>query len=253
MENNPEINKDSQEASNSIQPHSIPFYEAFKVWVNIALLSFGGPAGQIAIMHKILVEEKRWIGEERFLHALNFCMLLPGPEAQQLATYIGWLLHKTKGGLMAGLLFILPGFIAILLMSYAYVFFGNIPQFEGLLLGLKASVLAIVFQAIIRISSRSLKTKVATIYASVSYTHLDVYKRQCSYNCLQHNARNTVLAGYRAPWHLHLPYLSTTTTFSSSITHSPLLSLHFIIAFITISSGISAIDIRSHPDIPRLL
>lgn len=176
MENNPELNKDSQEASNSIQPHSIPFYEAFKVWVKIALLSFGGPAGQIAIMHKILVEEKRWIGEERFLHALNFCMLLPGPEAQQLATYIGWLLHKTKGGLVAGLLFILPGFVAILLMSYAYVFFGNIPQFEGLLLGLKASVLAIVFQAIIRISSRSLKTKVATIYASIAFVGLFFFK-----------------------------------------------------------------------------
>ena len=95
-------------------PSQVPFSEAVRVWARIAALSFGGPAGQIAVMHRILVEEKRWIGEERFLHALNYCMLLPGPEAQQLATYIGWLLHKTKGGLVAGALFVLPGFLAIL-------------------------------------------------------------------------------------------------------------------------------------------
>ncbi|WP_234271941.1 chromate transporter [Billgrantia zhangzhouensis] len=93
-------------------PHDVPFREAFRVWLRIALLSFGGPAGQIAVMHRILVEEKRWIGEHRFLHALNYCMLLPGPEAQQLAIYIGWLMHRTKGGLVAGTLFVLPGFIA---------------------------------------------------------------------------------------------------------------------------------------------
>ena len=97
--------------------HGIPLNEAPRVWARIAALSFGGPAGQIAVMHRILVEEKRWIGEERFLHALNYCMLLPGPEAQQLAIYIGWLLHKTKGGLIAGTLFVLPGFLAILGLS----------------------------------------------------------------------------------------------------------------------------------------
>ena len=100
--------------------------EATRTWMRIGLLSFGGPAGQIAVMHRILVEEKRWIGESRFMHALNYCMLLPGPEAQQLATYIGWLLHGTRGGLVAGTLFVLPGFLAILLLSIAYVSFANI-------------------------------------------------------------------------------------------------------------------------------
>jgi chromate transporter len=107
--------------------HGIPFGAAVKVWMRIASLSFGGPAGQIAVMHRILVDEKRWIGEERFLHALNYCMLLPGPEAQQLAAYIGWLLHKTKGGLVAGALFVLPGFVAILALSFLYVLLGQAP------------------------------------------------------------------------------------------------------------------------------
>jgi chromate transporter len=127
-----------------------------RVWARIALLSFGGPAGQIAVMHRILVEEKRWIGEERFLHALNFCMLLPGPEAQQLATYIGWLLHKVKGGLIAGTLFILPGLVAIMALSWLYVLYGSAGPVEALFFGLKAAVLAIVFQAVIRIGSRAL-------------------------------------------------------------------------------------------------
>src|SRR6187431_3162181 len=101
--------------------HGVTLRDAVKVWSRVALLSFGGPAGQIAVMHRILVDEKRWIGEERFLHALSYCMLLPGPEAQQLATYIGWLLHGTRGGLVAGLLFVLPGFISIMALSIAYV------------------------------------------------------------------------------------------------------------------------------------
>jgi chromate transporter len=111
--------------------HGISLGDATRVWARIAALSFGGPAGQIAVMHRILVEEKRWIGEERFLHALNYCMLLPGPEAQQLAVYIGWLLHKTKGGLIAGALFVLPGFLAILGLSYVYVLLGHVPLIEG--------------------------------------------------------------------------------------------------------------------------
>src|SRR3954453_16873731 len=106
--------------------HGITFREAVRVWARVAALSFGGPAGQIAVMHHILVEEKRWIGETRFLHALNYCMLLPGPEAQQLAVYIGWLLHKTKGGLVAGVLFVLPGIIALGVLSWLYATFGNI-------------------------------------------------------------------------------------------------------------------------------
>src|SRR3712207_2515703 len=118
-------------ADASAPSHGISLREATRTWARIAALSFGGPAGQIAVMHRILVEEKRWIGEDRFLHALNYCMLLPGPEAQQLATYIGWLLHKTKGGLIAGGLFVLPGFLAILALSFAYALLGNVPLIEG--------------------------------------------------------------------------------------------------------------------------
>lgn len=139
---------------------AIPFREATKVWAQIAALSFGGPAGQIAVMHRILVEEKRWIGEHRFLHALNYCMLLPGPEAQQLAVYIGWLLHKTKGGIVAGSLFVLPGFLSILALSYLYVTLGHLDAIAGLFFGLKAAVLAIVLQAVVRIGKRALKNRV---------------------------------------------------------------------------------------------
>lgn len=137
--------------------HGIPFREALIVWLRVAALSFGGPAGQIAVMHRILVEEKRWIGENRFLHALNYCMLLPGPEAQQLTVYIGWLLHRTKGGIVAGTLFVLPGFVAILGLSYVYALFGNVGFVEGLFFGLKAAVLAIVLQAVVRIGGRALR------------------------------------------------------------------------------------------------
>src|SRR5471030_2194697 len=106
--------------------HGVSLAEAFRVWLRVAALSFGGPAGQIAVMHRIIVEEKRWISDKRFLHALNYCMLLPGPEAQQLATYIGWLMHRTLGGVMAGGLFVLPGAVAIMALSYVYVLFGEI-------------------------------------------------------------------------------------------------------------------------------
>jgi chromate transporter len=129
--------------------------EAFRVWLRIALLSFGGPAGQIAVMHRILVEEKHWISESRFLHALNYCMLLPGPEAQQLATYIGWLMHKTRGGIIAGGLFIAPGVIAIMALSAIYAAFGNVGFVAALFFGLKAAVLAIVLQAVVRATARS--------------------------------------------------------------------------------------------------
>lgn len=111
--------------------HGVTFAEAFGVWLRIALLSFGGPAGQIAVMHRILVDERRWIGESRFLHALNYCMLLPGPEAQQLATYIGWLMHRTRGGIMAGTLFVLPGAVAIMVLSWIYVLFGSLGVVAG--------------------------------------------------------------------------------------------------------------------------
>ena len=135
----------------------IPFHEAFLVWLKIGFINFGGPAGQIALMHRILVDEKRWISETRFLHALNYCMLLPGPEAQQLATYIGWLLHKTWGGVIAGVLFILPGFVLMTLIAIAYVIYGDLSWMQGLLFGLQAATLAIVVEAVIRVGKKALK------------------------------------------------------------------------------------------------
>jgi chromate transporter len=149
--------------------HGIPLGEAARVWARVAALSFGGPAGQIAVMHRILVEEKRWIGEERFLHALNYCMLLPGPEAQQLATYIGWLLHRTRGGLIAGALFVLPGFLALMVLSWLYAAFGRLEAVEALFFGLKAAVLAIVLDAVRRIGSRALKNGVMRTLAAVAF------------------------------------------------------------------------------------
>jgi chromate transporter len=149
--------------------HGISFGEAFRVWLRVALLSFGGPAGQIAVMHRILVEEKNWISESRFLHALNYCMLLPGPEAQQLATYIGWLLHRTAGGIMAGGLFILPGVIAIMGLSYIYAAFGHVGFIEALFFGLKAAVLAIVIQAVVRVGKRALRNRVMIALAAIAF------------------------------------------------------------------------------------
>src|SRR5262249_50877517 len=127
--------------------HGVSEREALRVWLRVALLSFGGPTGQIAVMHRILVEEKRWISETRFLHALNYCMLLPGPEAQQLATYVGWLMHRTRGGIIAGGLFIVPGILSIMALSYVYAGWGRVPIIQALFFGLKAAVLAIVLEA----------------------------------------------------------------------------------------------------------
>jgi chromate transporter len=145
--------------------------------MRVAALSFGGPAGQIAVMHRILVEEKRWVSEERFLHALNYCMLLPGPEAQQLATYIGWLMHRTLGGIMAGGLFIVPGIVSIMALSYVYAGWGNVPIIVALFFGLKAAVLAIVIEAVVRIGKRALKNQVLislAVAAFVGIFFLDV-------------------------------------------------------------------------------
>jgi chromate transporter len=143
--------------------------EAFRVWLRVAALSFGGPAGQIAVMHRILVDEKRWVSENRFLHALNYCMLLPGPEAQQLATYIGWLMHRTLGGVMAGGLFILPGIIAIMGLSYIYAAFGSVGVVSALFFGLKAAVLAVVLQAVVRVGSKALKNRIMIALAAVAF------------------------------------------------------------------------------------
>ena len=157
------------EPSRGPAEHGISFLEAFKVWLRVAALSFGGPAGQIAVMHRIVVDEKRWVGESRFLHALNYCMLLPGPEAQQLAVYLGWLMHRTAGGLMAGILFILPGFLSILALSYIYVLYGEVSAVAGLFFGLKAAVLAIVLQAVFRIGGRALKSLAMILIAAAAF------------------------------------------------------------------------------------
>src|SRR3954466_15780158 len=149
--------------------HGISFGEAFRVWLRVAVLSFGGPAGQIAVMHRILVEEKRWISEERFLHALNYCMLLPGPEAQQLATYAGWLMHRTRGGILGGGLFILPGIVAIMVLSWIYALYGKVGIVSSLLFGLKAAVLAIVLEAVVRSGKRSLKNRAMVALAAAAF------------------------------------------------------------------------------------
>jgi chromate transporter len=149
--------------------HGISFAEATRVWFKIAMLSFGGPAGQIAVMHRILVDEKRWISDSRFLHALNYCMLLPGPEAQQLATYIGWLLHRTAGGIVAGGLFILPGAIAIMFLSYIYAGFGHVGLIAAIFFGLKAAVLGIVIQAVVRVGKRALRNSVMVGLAAAAF------------------------------------------------------------------------------------
>jgi chromate transporter len=149
--------------------HGVSLNEALRVWTRVALLSFGGPAAQIAVMHRILVEEKRWISEARFLHALNYCMLLPGPEAQQLATYVGWLMHRTLGGLLAGGLFVLPGVVAIMALSYVYAAFGNVPVVAALFFGLKAAVLAIVLEAVVRIGRRALRNRVMLAIAAIAF------------------------------------------------------------------------------------
>jgi chromate transporter len=147
----------------------VTFAEAVLVWAKIGLSSFGGPAGQVALMHQELVDKRRWIDEERFLHALNYCMLLPGPEAQQLATYIGWLMHKTRGGLAAGILFVVPGFAAILCLSLLYAGFGHLPAVAALFFGLKAAVLAVVIEAVLRIGKRALKGALLVGLAALAF------------------------------------------------------------------------------------
>jgi chromate transporter len=151
----------------------VSFGEAFRVWLKIGLLSFGGPAGQIALMHRVLVDEKKWIGEARFLHALNYCMVLPGPEATQLATYIGWMLHRTAGGLAAGVLFVVPGALVILALSTVYAGFQTVPLVQALFFGIKAAVLAVVIEALLRIARRALKN--AWMYALAAAAFVGIF------------------------------------------------------------------------------
>jgi len=148
------------------------FSEAFKVWTRIGWLSFGGPAGQIALMHREIVEERQWLTEKQYLSALNFCMLLPGPEAMQLATYAGWRLHGTKGGLAAGLLFVLPGALVILTLSMLYGAFGNLPLIAAIFYGVKAAVVAIVIEALVRVASRALKSNADWVIAGLAFLAL---------------------------------------------------------------------------------
>lgn len=170
---------ESAEDAASAQPDAplVSLRQGLPVWLAVAAQSFGGPAGQIAVMHRILVEERRWVSEARFLHALNYCMLLPGPEAQQLATYIGWLLHRTPGALLAGGLFVLPGFVAILALSFVYVLHGDAPLVAGLFMGIKPAVLAIVMAAVVRIGRRALKHRAlkgvaATAFAAIFFAEV---------------------------------------------------------------------------------
>jgi chromate transporter len=154
---------------------AVPFRDALRVWTHVGLNSFGGPAGQIAVMHRVIVEEKRWISEERFLHALNFCMLLPGPEAQQLSVYIGWLLHKTRGGLVAGLLFILPGCLAMMGLSVLYAGYHDLSFVAGVFAGIKPAVLAIVVDAVLRIGKRALRTRFYVGLAAAAFVGIFLF------------------------------------------------------------------------------
>ncbi|MGB4924769.1 MAG: chromate efflux transporter [Candidatus Nitrotoga sp.] len=150
-------------------PQPVSFRQAFAFWFKLGFISFGGPAGQISLMHQELVVNRRWISERRFLHALNYCMLLPGPEAQQLATYIGWLMHRTWGGIVAGTLFVLPSLLILIALSWVYIAFGNLPLVAGLFYGVKPAVTAIVAQAAYRIGSRALKNNVLWGIAAASF------------------------------------------------------------------------------------
>ena len=153
----------------STPPAPVTFWEAFRFWLKLGFISFGGPAGQISMMHQELVEKRRWLSEGRFLHALNYCMVLPGPEAQQLATYIGWLMHRTWGGIVAGVLFVLPSLFILIALSWIYIAYGNTTLVAGLFFGIKPAVTAIVLQAAWRIGSRALKNKLLWAIAGAAF------------------------------------------------------------------------------------
>ncbi|CAK0761671.1 chromate transporter [Gammaproteobacteria bacterium] len=158
------------------RPTHPSFWEAFRYWLKLGFISFGGPAGQIAVMHQELVEKRRWISEYRFLHALNFCMLLPGPEAQQLTIYIGWLLHRTLGGIVAGTLFVLPSLVILIALTYLYIAFGDLKLVQGIFVGIKPAVVAIVLFAAWRIGSRALKNWLLWSLATVSFLAIFVLR-----------------------------------------------------------------------------
>lgn len=233
----------------------VPFREAILVWIRIAIYSFGGPAGQIAVMHKILVEEKKWISENRFLHALNYCMLLPGPEAQQLATYIGWLLHKMKGGLVAGVLFILPGFISILILSILYAAYRDVGIVEAIFFGIKPAVLAIVIGAVIKIGKRALKNEVMVSMAVLAFVAIFFFEVDFPYIVIAagltgfiggkfweekfyvlkgHESKNTEESGYIIDSHILSVKPSLNTTLKTVLLFSTLWALPLLLIALTI-------------------
>lgn len=170
------MNRESCSAPVALAPAEVSLVEATRVWAMIGWLGFGGPAGQIALMHKELVEKRRWISDERFLHALNYCMLLPGPEAQQLAIYIGWLMHRTLGGIIAGSLFVLPGALVIFALSWLYVSYQQLPLLAAIFVGLKAAVLAVVVDAVLRIGRRALKNRALIGIAATAFVAIYLFK-----------------------------------------------------------------------------
>lgn len=165
-----------KQAAQSAHPAQVRWQQAFLYWLKLGFISFGGPAGQIAMMHHDLVEKKRWISEKRFLHALNYCMVLPGPEAQQLATYIGWLMHRSWGGIMAGVLFVLPAFFLLTGLGWLYMVYGNLPAVAGVLYGIKPAIVAIVIFAAYRIGLRALKNKVMWSIAVLAFVAIFLLK-----------------------------------------------------------------------------
>ncbi|HEU4507705.1 MAG TPA: chromate efflux transporter [Pyrinomonadaceae bacterium] len=174
---------------------TVAFAEAFRFWVKLGFISFGGPAGQIAIMHRELVERRRWISEDRFLHALNYCMLLPGPEAQQLATYIGWLLHRTWGGIVAGAFFVIPSIFVLLALSYIYAAYGTLPAVAGVLAGFKPVVVAIVVEAGLKIGGRALKRRAHFVIAAAAF--IAIYFLRVPFPLIVVGAALVGLAGVR--------------------------------------------------------
>jgi len=197
-----------QKSKDSPDGLTISFSQALRVWAKIGFLGFGGPAGQIALMHRELVEQRRWISESRFMHALNYCMLLPGPEAQQLAVYIGWLLHRTWGGVVAGVLFVLPGALVLGVLSWLYVRFGSLPIMSALFFGLKAAVLAVVVEAVLRIGKRALKTRFLVMLAAAAFVTIYALHAPFPWIVLGAGIIGVLVRKWHPAW---LPVAQTTT------------------------------------------
>ena len=189
--------QDDSEDSKSVE---IPFSEALKFWFKLGFISFGGPAGQISIMHDELVERRRWISDKRFLHALNYTMLLPGPEAQQLATYIGWLMHGVRGGVIAGLLFILPSFFILSVLAWLYLVYGDLPVVQGILYGVKPAVVAIVLFAAFRIGKNVLKNPVLWLLAALAFVAIAILKIPFPYIVIGAGITGWLLSRFRKQW-----------------------------------------------------